>query len=89
MQSKVGNVFIAAETAERLGKDGIINVVCFPEAHFDIKHALTLYCTERQSRTAEDRAAAPCVNHSAHDHGRTRSFSCLLDASCLFESFFV
>ena len=29
MQSKVGNVFLAAETAKRLGKDGIINVVRF------------------------------------------------------------
>ena len=27
MQSKVGNVFLATETARRLGKDDIINVV--------------------------------------------------------------
>ena len=27
MQSKVGNVFLAEETAQRLGNDGIINVV--------------------------------------------------------------
>ena len=27
MQSKVGNVFMAKETAERLRSDGIINVV--------------------------------------------------------------
>ena len=27
MQSKVGNVFLAVETAQRLDKDGIVNVV--------------------------------------------------------------
>lgn len=32
MQSKVGNVFLAAETAQRSGKDGIINVVGYREA---------------------------------------------------------
>lgn len=29
MQSKTGNVFLAAETAQRLGKDGIISVVSY------------------------------------------------------------
>lgn len=29
MQSKAGNVFLAAETGRRLGKDGIISVVRF------------------------------------------------------------
>lgn len=72
MQSKAGNVFLAAETAQRLGKDGIISVVSYQEACFCIKHRLIAPVrTERQPWTAEDRAAASCVRHSAHDHGRT------------------
>ena len=34
MQSKVGNVFLAVETARRLGKDGIITVVRYRESRF-------------------------------------------------------
>ena len=43
MQSKVGNVFLAAETAKHLGKDGIINVVRYQEVHLDVRHRLTTY----------------------------------------------
>ena len=43
MQSKVGNVFLAVETAQRLGKDGIINVVRYREANFDVMHRLTAH----------------------------------------------
>ena len=43
MQSKVGNVFLAAETAKRMGKDGIINVVRHQEGYLDVKHRLTAY----------------------------------------------
>ena len=43
MQSKVGNVFLAAETAKRLSKDGIINVVRHKEVHLDVRLRLTAY----------------------------------------------
>ena len=43
MQSKVGNVFLAAETAQRLGKDGIISVVRYREARVYVKHQLMAY----------------------------------------------
>ena len=38
MQSKAGNVFLAAETAQRLSKDGIISVVRCQETYFHFKH---------------------------------------------------
>ena len=80
MQSKVGNVFLAAETARRLGKDGIISVVSNRKVSLCFTHYLTAVVrTECQSWTVENRAPAPRVCHATHDHGGTRPFLCFLD----------
>lgn len=43
MQSKVGNVFLAVETARRLSKDGIISVVRYRKVCFDVEYGLMGY----------------------------------------------
>ena len=43
LQSEVGNLFLAAKTVKRLGKDDIISVVRYQEISFDIKYRLRAY----------------------------------------------
>lgn len=42
MQTKAGNIFLASEAAKRLGKDGVISVVCEFRMILPIRHSAVL-----------------------------------------------